>query len=387
MLKKPDYIRTDEINSFAHRTLTKRFPLIVQSVIENNKFSDEISDKLKSLLRQIPDAELRPLADSSEVNRAINAGIQSGKYRWNNAPFIFVENYLYHLLGEICDYSGNKHDYFAYKKNNDVLSKQDVLIKAIEDFEIFAGSEILESARPVLYSCLTGNTADLSQEKTLNKNTMNLLIDDSEKIMNSISGLSQIDIVLDNSGEELLYDILFSYWVLKKSKAATVNLHFKTFPYFVSDAMKSDFYFLLDVLSKNKKGKQFSTVIQDYIAKGNIVLHEDAFWTDTDDFLSFPKKIKQIFLKSSLIVFKGDLNYRKLVEDRHWHYDTDTKKLIGHIHNNCLIMRVLKSEIITSLDTVPETSNREWMHNGKYGIIQLVEQKTKTINSYNCGSI
>ena len=372
MLKKPDYIRTDEINSFAHRTVIKRFPLIVQSLIENNKFSSKISKKLETLLRNIPDAELKPLADSSDVNRKINAEIQDKKYRWNNAPFIFVENYLYHRLKEICAYTDRNYDYFAYKKNSDVLLKQDALIKTIENFEKLVSGELSESVKQVLYSYLIGNTADLSQEKALNKNTMNLLIDDTEKIKNIIGDLNQIDIVLDNSGEELLYDILFSYWVLEKTKTTTVNLHFKTFPYFVSDAMKSDFYFLLDVVSKHKKGKQFCALINDYIAKGNIVLREDAFWTDTNDFLAMPGRIKKLFSDSGLIIFKGDLNYRKLIEDRHWHHDTNIKEILTRIRNKCLIIRVLKSEIIVGLDSMPETSNREWMHNGKYGIIQFV---------------
>jgi len=379
MAEKPDYIRSNEINSFARQTITRRLPSIVRSVIENNKFSSEIADKLECLLRDIPEGELKPLANTLDVNRKTNAEIQTKKYRWNNAPFIFVENYLYHLLKEICGYSDNGRDYFAYKKNSDVLSKTDTLLKAIENLDALIHGELSESVKPLMYSYLIGNTADLSQEKILQKNAMNLLIDDTGKIPNFFGNFAtatgRIDIVLDNSGEELLHDIIFSCWVLQKTKIAAVHLHFKTFPYFVSDALKSDFYFLLEVLAKSEKGKQFCALVNDYIANGKMVLHEDTFWTDTNDFLSPPERIKQIFANSGLIVFKGDLNYRKLVEDRHWNYDTDIRERIPHIQTNCLIIRVLKSEIITSLNTVPDTSNNEWMYNGKYGIIQLVEHK------------
>ena len=370
-MKKPDYICTGDLNSFAFFTVTKRLPSIVRSIIENNSFSSEILEKLEELFRDIPGAEFKPLPGTSGVNRRINEKIKTEKYRWNKAPFIFVENYLYHRLKEICGYSANRYDYFAFKKNNDVLSKKDELLKAIEDFDALAKHELSASIKQVMHSYLFGNAVDLSQAKVLDKSAVNLLIDDSEKTGSVLANSKQIDIILDNSGEELLYDILFSYWVLNKTKTATVNLHFKTFPYFVSDALKSDFHFLLKVLSETAGGKNFSAAIYDRIARGSIVLLEDDFWTDTDDFLSTPENIKNIFLNSDLIIFKGDLNYRKLVEDRHWEHNTGIKEIITYPHKNCLALRVLKSELITGLKNVPDASNNEWMYNGKYGIIQL----------------
>ena len=222
---------------------------------------------------------------------------------------------------------------------------------------------------------MSGNVADLSQIGTADKNSVNLLIDDSGKMRDVISAVYQIDIVLDNSGEELLHDILFSHWILQKRKTAKVYLHFKTSPYFVSDALKSDFYFLLDTLSENKTGKNFSAIIHDYINKGRLVLEEDDYWTDTNDYVSTPEKhekIKNVFSKPDLVVFKGDLNYRKLIEDRHWSHTTETEKLTRHIKTNCLIIRVLKSEIITGLKNIPCATNNEWMYNSKYGIIQFI---------------
>ena len=373
-MKKPDYIRTDELNSFASYTAANRFPSIVRSVIENNSFNNEIHDKLELLLRDIPDAELGLLSDSSNVNRRINAAIKKEKYRWNNAPFIFVENYLYHLLREICNYTDTRYDYFAFKKDDDVLSKKKALLEVIEDSEKLFNCEPDESFNQLMHFYLSGNTADLSQTKTIDRSNINLLIDDTEKAGGFFRASNQIDIVLDNSGEELFYDLLFSKWILSKTKTAAVNLHFKSFPYFVSDAMIMDFYFLLSILSEDKRGKKFSDAILDYVTRGNIVLHEDNYWTDTNDFSAIPEAIKCIFSKSDVVVFKGDLNYRKLIEDRHWNYNTDIREIVTHRQNNCLIIRVLKSELITNLNTVPDTANNEWMHNGKYGIIQLVER-------------
>ena len=375
MIAKPDFIMTHEANSFASYTVKNRLPLIVRSVIDNNSFGDETTGRLECLFRNIPDAELTLLADSSRAGKKINAEITRHKYRWNNAPFIFVENYLYHLLKEICDYPNTKYDYFAFKKNDDVLSKKDALSGAIEKFLNPDIHDSNESIKPVLHSNLFGNTADLSQIGTLGKTPAKLLIDDSDKVDAVLADSSQIDIVLDNSGEELLYDLLFSCWLLDRAKTGKVNLHFKTFPYFVSDAMKSDFYFLLDELSKHKTGKIFSDIISNHIKKGKLILYEDDFWTDSNDFLSIPGRIKKTFAESDLVVFKGDLNYRKLVEDRHWSFSMDTAELVKHMGRNCLIIRILKSELITGLANVPDTANTEWMYNSKYGIIQFVGNK------------
>ena len=382
MTKKPDFIMTCELNSFAANTVKNRLPAIVRSVMDNNNFDNGIADRLECLLRDIPDGELKLLSASADVCRKINTEIRKHKYRWNNAPFIFVENYLYHLLKGICNYSNTKNDYFAFKKNDDVLSKKEFLIGVIDNFKNLARSDFDKSLKSVLHFNLFGNVADLSQIGISNDKSMNLLIDDTDKIKAVFNSSNQIDIVLDNSGEELLYDILFSHWILSKTKTTKVNLHFKTFPYFVSDAMKKDFYFLSEELSNHKTGKKFFDEINNHIAKGNLVLYEDDFWSDTNDFLSIPDRINNIFAESDLVVFKGDLNYRKLVEDRHWNYTTDTAELIRHINNNCLIIRVLKSEVITGLANIPDTPDNEWMYNGKCGIIQLVENGKSIHNAH-----
>ena len=372
-MNKPPFITTDEFNSFAAFTVTNRLPAIVRSVIDNNNFDNKIADKLEDLFRNIPEGDLKELPDSSGINRKINSEIHSNKYRWNKAPFIFAENYLYHLLKEICHYPETTYDYFAFKKNSDIVSKKDALLKAIANYKNLAEPLNSESLKPVLYSYLSGNAADLSQMGASYGSSINLLIDDSDKIKTVLTTAKQIDIVLDNSGEELLYDLLFLHWLLSSTNTTKVNLHFKTFPYFVSDALIKDFYFLLEELSRDKNGKDFAGIIESYITAGNLVLYDDNFWTDANDYSVLPESIKSILSESDLIVFKGDLNYRKLIEDRHWSFTQNTAGLTGHIATTCLIIRVLKSEIITGLKSVPVTGNNEWMYNSKYGIIQLVK--------------
>ena len=374
MMDKPNYINTGEIGSFAYFTVIRRLPAIVRSMIDNNSFDNETKNELEDLYAGFPDGELIPLSGSGGVSRRINAEIAAQKIRWNTASFIFAENYLYHRLKEICNYDVNHFDYFAYKKENDVLSKKELLLKIVEESEKLFSGDFGNSLRRILHSSLFGNTADLSQVYTVNENSVNLLIDDVDKAAGILEAAGQIDIVLDNSGEELFYDILLSHWLLCKTGIRKINLHFKPFPYFVSDAMIKDFHFLLEALSTNSLGREWKETINGYVSEGKLVLHEDSYWTDTNDYLEIPENISRIFSNSDLVIFKGDLNYRKLVEDRHWNYDTATREIIAFMQKRSLLIRVLKSELITNLDAVPDTENREWMYNGKYGIIQLVKR-------------
>ncbi|KAK6039628.1 hypothetical protein COOONC_22867 [Cooperia oncophora] len=81
--------------------------------------------------------------------------------------------------------------------------------------------------------------------------------------------------------------------------------------------------------------------------------------------------------EASLIMFKGDLNYRKLVGDRDWPYSTPLKTaLCGFLPAPILALRTLKSETVAGLpDAVAARMEKEpdqkWMVTGEHGIAQL----------------
>ncbi len=370
----PPQLMTNDRKSFAYYTVTQRFPGIIRSVLENNIFDSKTKSRFEFILKSIPDSSLEPLPATSQVNRRINGEIKKNQYKWNNVPFIFVENYLYHLLIEVTGYRHNKTDFFAYKKDNDVLQKTGDLSKIISNIDNIINEEFSESLKKILPMNLFGNTADLSHMNLQASGNIPLLIDHSGKSSEVFSKAKRIDMVLDNSGEELFYDLLLVYWILKKTQTKKVYLHFKAMPYFVSDALIKDCFFLLDELSKADKNKWFTGAMSDFIKSGQLVLCENTFWNDTDTYHNMPKKIKKLLAPSDLIIFKGDLNYRKLVEDRAWNYTVKTSDITNYMPNNLLIIRVLKSEIVTGLseEDIPRAGNNEWMYNSKYGVIELV---------------
>ena len=154
----------------------------------------------------------------------------------------------------------------------------------------------------------------------------------------------RVDIVLDNAGFELFVDVILAGYLLQAGLATTVVLHPKNIPWFVSDVVPKDFSDLLTVLVNAKdfyespseddeaKGitpaklsEQEATDLQllfgnwsELYAEGKIVIRHNKFWTEGGSYWRLPSTAGDLFddLKTSeLVIFKGDLNYRKLTGD------------------------------------------------------------------------
>jgi uncharacterized protein with ATP-grasp and redox domains len=154
----------------------------------------------------------------------------------------------------------------------------------------------------------------------------------------------RVDIVLDNAGFELFVDVILAGYLLQADLATTVVLHPKNIPWFVSDVVPKDFSDLLTVLVNAKdfyespseddeaKGitpaKLSSQEAEDLqqlfgnwsqlYAEGKIVLRPNKFWTEGGSYWRLPSTAQDLFedlKESELVIFKGDLNYRKLTGD------------------------------------------------------------------------
>jgi hypothetical protein len=75
------------------------------------------------------------------------------------------------------------------------------------------------------------------------------------------------------------------------------------------------------------------------------------------------------------VILKGDVNYRRLLDDRHWPYTTRIEQATDHFPAPFLVLRTLKGEIVVGLEPgqgeVLTTQDPTWLINGKRGIIHL----------------
>ncbi|RCN37360.1 hypothetical protein ANCCAN_16752 [Ancylostoma caninum] len=92
---------------------------------------------------------------------------------------------------------------------------------------------------------------------------------------------------------------------------------------------------------------------------------------------SFAPELYRELTEASIIIFKGDLNYRKLVGDREWPYETPFKTaLCGFLPAPVLAVRTLKAETVAGLpedvaERMRNEPDRKWMITGDYGVAQL----------------
>ncbi|MDC7240052.1 MAG: damage-control phosphatase ARMT1 family protein [Spirochaetales bacterium] len=364
-----EQIMTSKEGSFARFTITDRVPMILQDLISNNDFPPETVEGLNFLLNSVPAGTLKPLKTAYPFAASINKTLaENPSWNWLNGPFLFLENYLYHKIAEICGYYSNGHDYFQYKKEAEARKGVDMFSENLEKIKT------IDSFSEICLLNLMGNKADLSQSSSYysSASSSELLIDHRDRAAEKIGGCSRVDIVLDNAGEELFFDLLLVWWMLTKGGVKKVKLHFKDLPYFVSDALTADYRLLLNILKQ--RAPWFTEDMKSFENEGRLELSAHPFISGGRLYSGMPAGLTADLSQSSLIIFKGDLNYRRLVGDNYHPCDTETASILTWLPADILISRILKSEVVVGLtpDTTPDRKNTQWMYNGKYGLIEYV---------------
>ena len=290
-----------------------------------------------------------------------------------------MEFYLYRRIAEAVGFFTSGFDPFKYAKLESLHGKIN---------EITAIAHNLGRAnrpfRELLLYNLWGNRADLSQFHQPDGHMpgsggKNIIIDDIDKAAELLGrGLGQVDVMLDNSGLELAVDLISVFHLIDGKAAGKVYLHTKDYPIFVSDAMPDDIMHTVECFKDSEDSvlKNIGEKLASYIEEKTVVIKTDPFWVLPEPFESFTPGLSDHFKKSDLVIAKGDLNYRRLVEDRCWDYTTDIRDVAGYFPANLLIIRSLKSELM--LGITAETvrwlfdEDPDWLVNGKYGMVQLL---------------
>lgn len=269
------------------------------------------------------------------------------------------------------------YDVFARQKINTFRSSRPAVLELaarfkelVQQLEANGSATQDEAAEKLLFAemceiCLWGNATDLSLLTSLTYEDIQKLQGSearkaSEKniLANDLPAAyavlkqavaegkkeRRVDIVLDNAGFELYVDLILAGYLLSAGLATHIVLHPKSIPWFVSDVLPGDFAALLGAIASPKRfyetpspeeelqGKTLEPLsdadheslaflfgeLTKYHAEGQLLLRPNRFWTHGGSFWRLPEEAPELYedLKGSeLVVFKGDLNYRKLTGD------------------------------------------------------------------------
>ena len=229
----------------------------------------------------------------------------------------------------------------------------------VEDAERLAFTEMCEI-------CLWGNATDLSLLTSLTyediqklqgsdarkSSEKNILVNELPAAYHALKtakqanpdGERRVDIVLDNAGFELYVDLVLAGYLLSAGLATQIVLHPKSIPWFVSDVLPADFAALLGALADpqafytkpsddeshaNQTPKPLlETEISELLflfqhwsglhQDGKLLIRSNLFWTTAGSYWRLPTSASSLYddlKESQLVIFKGDLNYRKLTGD------------------------------------------------------------------------
>ncbi|XP_013178663.1 PREDICTED: protein-glutamate O-methyltransferase-like isoform X2 [Papilio xuthus] len=217
------------------------------------------------------------------------------------------------------------------------------------------------------------------------------------------------DIVCDNSGYELFSDLCFAHFLISQEIVKKVRFHVKKIPWFVSDVTPVDFKKTLEMCANANYSREVPqeappesgegggatdpppplTVSADnlrqlgsqwmqFFEDGTFVVMCDEFWTSPIMYKEMKTQAFQLYRKLQLtaaILFKGDLNYRKLLAERNCPPTLSFEQALQGFNPAPIIaLRTVKADLICGLPKGKfEQLNKideKWMEKGDYGVIQ-----------------
>jgi uncharacterized protein with ATP-grasp and redox domains len=381
----PPPLMTSEPGSFARRTITDGKPRNVEAALRDNAYPPQIVAALHALRRELATEPIRPpdpIAPGADFWR-----VQWAQYRgrtWLEVPWYFAEAYFYRRLLEAAGYFRPGHwqgrDPFAAQKER-------MLEEGIGPFATalvaLAGRDDDEVADALIRGCLWGNRADLSNWGLgLDGDSPGqaLLIDHTPRLVALLRGdCPVVDVVADNAGLELLFDLVLADFLLSHGWARQITLHLKADPFFVSDALPGDVHHTLERLSAEPGSllPTLSTRLRRALNDGRLVLSAHPFWNSCLAFRDMPAELRTALERAALIILKGDANYRRLLGDRHWPPATRLEDAASYFPRPFAVLRTLKAELIVGLEPgqaeALSAEDPDWMINGRRGIIQVVD--------------
>ncbi len=145
--------------------------------------------------------------------------------------------------------------------------------------------------------------------------------------------------------------------------------------------MITDFHWTLDALDK-MGCKTLTDRWRQWLTTGSWVVKDHPFWTTPLSFWNLKEHGGEAYediRTAGLTIYKGDLNYRRMLFDGTWPKTTPFKDAVGPFHSPetkpFLMLRTGKSDVAVGLlpgqEDALKAKDPHWEINGKWGLIQF----------------
>lgn len=373
---------------FTRDTITKRMPKILDSVLLKMPSDFKIPPVLEGVKRlqeeMRSDAQLKLLQSSSSRvgadswNPHLSEFIERGE-GWHTAPWWLVENYMYKRLLEELEQCGPAASYDPFEPVKfEALGQAEESLQAslAPLIEFVANASVEEALDAALLRSLWGNQADLSlsagEVSSVKGGQLENLVSDRRGVaVELLKDAKDVILVLDNHGLEVLCDLVLVDAILRRNTSATVTLHVKDAPVFVSDVTEKDVPEVLSWLQPRLP--ELAERLTQNQAEGRLKVKSHDFYTGGRAFWELPKDLQEDYAEA-VVVLKGDANYRRLLGDLHWPYSTDFDDFARSWWKGAglICLRTMKSGVALDISEAEQSRVKalhpeDWLTSGTYG--------------------
>ncbi|PFH34263.1 DUF89/Fructose bisphosphatase [Besnoitia besnoiti] len=338
---------------------------------------------------------------------------------WASAPWLVAELFFYRRISHAFDYFTTLYDPFEKQKMAGLRGCAPMLLRFGESLRRMndpAGCTPDDAAvfraglRSAILGALKGNAADLSlwpcsheeaetqagQETTASSvlgedddESACILCDDFDAFFEDVRSQFSAErsakkerkavIFVDNAGSEVLTDMWLACVLLEYKVVDKVVFYVKEYPIFVSDALPKDFQLTYTWIQQQASKARptvsaLANLWRSYVERGRWEVKAHTYFCMPFEYSDMPSELyAELRDTASVLISKGDANYRRILGDRAWSIQTPFSRVAQYAPCPLLALRKLKADVACGISAEKqkhaEETDKEWMVNGKWGVI------------------
>ncbi|MGW2351993.1 damage-control phosphatase ARMT1 family protein [Actinacidiphila glaucinigra] len=375
-------ITCDEPGSFARSVFQDRHPVLVSRILDAVPYGPERRRAFAALLEESRSGTVAGLPRDAP-DRAAWEEWGEGRFGrpWAELPFLWSESYFYRRLLDPAGYlaPGAWHGVDLFAPFKDAELDGPGFTADLAALDELPGLAPDDREHVLLAAAVWGNQADLGftmvAEAAAPEASGTFVADESVRLWSLLDG-GTVVVVTDNSAREILADLALVDDLLASGRAREVDLLVKPRPYYVSDATTQDVLSCLRRMTAAPgEAARTGGRLLAALREGRLTLTAHPFACAPLGYRDMPDDLRERFAAARLTVMKGDLNYRRLVDDRLWPATVPFADVTAWFPGPVATLRTLKSDTVAGL--APETVARldaggtAWRTSGTHALIQV----------------